>query len=526
MKTNRKFLLLLPVFLILCSCARVRQQIVYEKPVATKVDLSSVRVEDSTLMVIAKQEDLRNRVGSTSFFVARDKIATNIHVIASADPGIAHVRVKGTTWSIRGITAYDMENDLVILEISGEGIPLPLGDSDAVQNGEAISVVGYPKGRYAVTKGTISHARKSDKRLQMNIKLSSGNSGSPVINSKGQVVGIASAGEKSFSYAIPSNALKTLLNQSGTTEPLARWCERGPIRAFGYATQGRKMLFNNRYEEAITHYDKSIKLNPDDAVTYYNRGLARFKLGDHQAAQGHIEEARGLYETGIADTSQALKLNPRDATAYINRGLARFKLGDHQAAQGHIEEARGLYETGIADTSQALKLNPENPIVYYNRAFGHLLLGESKDAQEDIADAQQHYQNSIADNTQAIKRNPEFTEAYNNRGYAKYLLGKFEADIGNTAEARKLYEAAILDIDESIRQDSDNADAHNTRGIIKATLGDLEGAIADFDNAIKINPGSAEGYYERGRAKEALGYKKEAEMDLKKAKELNPDVGK
>ena len=352
MTANRKFLFVLPVFLILCSCGRVRQQIVYEKPVAPKVDLSSGQVEDSTLFVITNQDDLKNRVGSTSFFVARDKIATNIHVVASADPVLAHVRVKGTTWSIRGVTAYDVENDLVILEISGEGTPLPLGDSDTVQSGEAVSVVGYPNGRYTVTEGTISRVRKSDKWLQMNVKTSGGNSGSPVINSKGQVIGIAAVGEKPFSYAIPSNALKTLLDRSGPTEPLAQWCERELIRAFVYANRGRNKFFANRYEEAITNYDKSIELNPDNAATYYNRGLARFRLGDYQAAQGHIEEARGLYEAGIADTSQALKLNPEDATAYLNRGLARFRLGDYQAAQGHIEEARGLYEAGIADTSQ------------------------------------------------------------------------------------------------------------------------------------------------------------------------------
>ncbi len=523
MKANRKILFSLLVFLILYACTQGPQQIAFEKPIASSADLSSGEIKDSTLLVIATQDNLRRRVGSTSFFVAPDKIATNIHVVADADPVLAHVRGKGTTWAIRGVTAYDVKNDLVILEISGEGTPLPLGDSDTVRRGDAISVMGYSNGRYTIKEGTIYRVRDSDKWLQMDVRISGGNSGSPVIDSKGQVIGIAAIIEDPFGYAIPSNVLKALLDRSGPTEPLSQWCKRGRIRAFIYENQGRNKFFANRYEETIVNFDKSIELNPDNAAIYYNRGLARFKLGDHQAAQGNIEKARGLYETGIADTSQSLKLNPEDATAYLNRGLARFKLGDHQAAQGNIEKARGLYETGIADVTQALKLNPEYTIAYYNRAYGHLLLGESKAAQEDIAAARQHYQDSIADNTQAIKRDPEFTQAYNDRGYVKYLLGKSETAAGNTVQAQKLYKLAVLDSDESIQLDPKNAYAYHTRGLIKAALGDFEGAITDFDSAIRINPESAADYYERGRAKAALGEKEAAEMDFKKAKELDPE---
>lgn len=475
MKANRKILFSLLVFLILYACTQGPQQIAFEKPIASSADLSSGEIKDSTLLVIATQDNLRRRVGSTSFFVAPDKIATNIHVVADADPVLAHVRGKGTTWAIRGVTAYDVKNDLVILEISGEGTPLPLGDSDTVRRGDAISVMGYSNGRYTIKEGTIYRVRDSDKWLQMDVRISGGNSGSPVIDSKGQVIGIAAIIEDPFGYAIPSNVLKALLDRSGPTEPLSQWCKRGRIRAFIYENQGRNKFFANRYEETIVNFDKSIELNPDNAAIYYNRGLARFKLGDHQAAQGNIEKARGLYETGIADTSQSLKLNP------------------------------------------------EYTIAYYNRAYGHLLLGESKAAQEDIAAARQHYQDSIADNTQAIKRDPEFTQAYNDRGYVKYLLGKSETAAGNTVQAQKLYKLAVLDSDESIQLDPKNAYAYHTRGLIKAALGDFEGAITDFDSAIRINPESAADYYERGRAKAALGEKEAAEMDFKKAKELDPE---
>lgn len=526
MKANSKFLFVLPVFLILCSCAQVPQQIIYEKPVAPKGDLSSGQIADSTLMVITTPDHLKRRVGSTSFFVAPDKIATNIHAVAGADPVLAHVRVKGTTWSIRGVTAYDVRNDLVILEISGKGTPLPLGNSDTVQSGDAVSVVGYPNGKYTVTEGTIYRARNRDKWLQMNVKISGGNSGSPVINDKGEVVGIAAATEAPFSYAIPSNALKVLLAWSGPTEPLAQWCKRRRIRAFVYANQAWDELDANRYDEAITNFDKAIELNLDRADIYYNRGLARFMLADLQVSQGNKEKARELYAAGIEDCTHAIERNPRDTTAYHNRALARFKLGKHQAAQENLVTAQRHYQDAIGDWMQMLQLDSENAEPYVNLGAAKSNLGDLKSEQGDIASAQRHYQNAIEDCTQAIERIPENAVAYNNRGYAKYLLGKSEAAAGNTAEARKLYESAIIDSDASIQRNSETAYAYHTRGVIKAALGDLEGAIADFDRSIEINPESAEHYYERGRAKEALGKKEAADIDFKKAKELDPEKPK
>ncbi len=511
---------------MLCACTRVPEQIVFEEPVAPRGDVSSGRVKDSTLLVIVTQDHLKRRVGSTSFFVAPDKVATNIHAVAGADPALAHVRVKGTTWSIRGVTAYDVKNDLVILEISGKGTSLPLGDSDTIQRGDAISVMGYPNGRYRVTEGSIYRVRRSDKWFQMDVRISGGNSGSPVINSKGEVIGIAAVAEVPFSYAIPSNALKVLLARSGPTEPLTQWCKRRRIRAFVYANQGRDKLHANRYDEAIAYFDKAISLNSDNAWSYYNRGLARFMLADLQISQENKEKARELYAAGIEDCTQAIEQNPGDTTAYHNRALARFKLGKHQAAQENLVTAQQHYQDAIRDWMQMLQLDSENAESYINLGAAKSNLGDLKSEQGDIAAAQRNYQNAIEDCPQAIERMPEGAVAYNNRGYAKYLLGKSEAAIGNTAEARKRYESAILDSDASIQRNSENDYAYHTRGVIKAALGDLEEAIADFDRAIEINPEFSEHYYERGHAKEALGKKEAADIDFKKAKELEPEKRK
>jgi len=60
------------------------------------------------------------------------KIATNIHVVADADLSFLHVKSRGTDLTVQGVMAFDAKNDLVVLEVSGEGVQLTLGNSDTL----------------------------------------------------------------------------------------------------------------------------------------------------------------------------------------------------------------------------------------------------------------------------------------------------------------------------------------------------------------------------------------------------------
>ena len=72
-------------------------------------------------------------------------------------------------------------------------------------------------------------------------------------------------------------------------------------------------------QEAIARYGRAIELNPQDAYSYHDRGVAKSDSGDQQGA--------------IADFDKAIKLNPKLAEAYYNRGIAKSDSGDHQG--GH-----------------------------------------------------------------------------------------------------------------------------------------------------------------------------------------------
>ena len=554
MKTNKRFLFGSLVFVILFSCARVPQEIEEKK----LVPLTPENVRISIVRIVSPPG---NRVVGNGFFVAPDKIATNIHLIATADPISAHVRGHRITWSIRGVTAYDVKNDLVILKISGEGMPFPIGNSDAVKNSESISVVGYTRlGHKKIMEGVIHSIRDSDKWIRTAVNPASGNSGSPVLNSEAQVVGILADRDSTYSYAIPSNTLKRLLSRPRLTVPLAQWQKKTRIRAFVSCELGDQNWREGQYEEAIDAYDKAIELNPEyadayrkratmkltlddyegaiedytqciklnsgSAWVYYNRGFAKAKLGDSEFEKGNVEKAQDLFEATIEDCTQVIKLDPEDPDSYHNRALSRFRLGEFRVNQGNITAAQQHYQGAISDWTQMLQLDSENAERYINLGAAKANLGELKAKQGNISDAQQHYQDAIEDSTQAIILNSEHTLAYHNRGWTQYLLGKSEAAVGNIAEAKELYENAIIDSDTAIKLDADLSIAYHTRGAAKAALGDFEEAIPDFDRAIEIDPASAENYYERGLAKEALGRNEEARADLKRAKELDLNVGK
>ena len=255
LKRHIKLFLGVFVFGILFSCAKTPQQIIENPSEFYKHRNSIVRVE-SRLGFSSKG------IGS-GFFVQRNKIVTNIHVIARPGPVYVKSADKKMTWKVEGVAAYDVKNDLVILKVVSEGEALPLGNSDVIRDGEPISAVGFFDGEYKVADGTLHSIRDSDKWLRMNINTAGGSSGGPVLNSKGQVIGIQALGGNFISHAIPSNTVKVLLTQSESTEPLKQWHKRELIRSYAHYVKGEMYYDEKRYDKAIANLDEAIRLNPE-----------------------------------------------------------------------------------------------------------------------------------------------------------------------------------------------------------------------------------------------------------------------
>lgn len=158
-------------------------------------------------------------------------LVTNCHVVADARQ-IQVLFTDGKTLSAQ-IVGEDEISDLAVLKVSATGLAAAeFGDSAALRVGDAVAAIGDPLGielRGSLTNGIISAinrdistAGRSMTLIQTNAALNSGNSGGPLLNCYGQVIGIntlkigdymSAAGVEGLGFAIPSSTVKEVVEQ-------------------------------------------------------------------------------------------------------------------------------------------------------------------------------------------------------------------------------------------------------------------------------------------------------------------------
>lgn len=331
----------------------IRQIEACEKAIAIAHAQITQRIAKETLAstVILEMKDATNQLLGIGggFFIQGNQIVTNFHVIEGAKRGVVKLLGKSTTYNIEGITAKDEKHDLVILQVPNFRIPpLPLGNSDGTQIGETVYIAGNPKeSTETFSYGIISRIQGSsaDKRLQMTAMAPPWSSGIPVLNEKGEVIGISArsvADEQNPNFIIPVNYLKTLFTRSELARPLSQG--KPLVSAEAYFRWGYTKSELGEYESAIADYDMAIQLRPDYAIAYNDRGGVKGKLGEYDAA--------------ITDYDEAIRLNPDYAMAYYNRGNAKTNLARVSEAAQDFQTALALAERTGDEGLKAMITSP------------------------------------------------------------------------------------------------------------------------------------------------------------------------
>jgi serine protease Do len=202
-------------------------------PIARQADPSVVTIttvgEQTEASPFAGRPRVRELQGlGTGFIVEKDGvILTNNHVIEDAEE-ITVKLADARTFPAR-VKGRDKSTDIAVVQIDAQALtPLPLGDSDGIEIGDWVIAIGNPFGlQHTVSAGIISaKGRTRDDVplgdptgyydfLQTDASINPGNSGGPLLNLRGEVVGINTAirggGAQGIGFAIPINMVKQLL---------------------------------------------------------------------------------------------------------------------------------------------------------------------------------------------------------------------------------------------------------------------------------------------------------------------------
>jgi len=337
-------------------------------PVASELKLPELvrRVKPSVVSVLTYDLKGEPLISGSGFFVRPGEVMTNVHVIKGAHRVEIHtLEGKGRTYQVAGALAIDEEADLALLKVdlpAERSRPLPMS-STLPDEGEQIFVIGNPlRLEGSVSNGIVSAIREVPdlgRIIQVTAPVSHGNSGSPLFNMRGEVIGIVTVkvtnGQNinlalgvSRIAALPEGELTSFDQLTGKgksgpqPEALAEvwyrggidslWlgnydnalnyfetaANRNPRRPETWIQIGYCKVKQGRNEEAIRAYKKAIQLRP-------NSGEAYNKLGDAYFYGGRFPEA-------VASYQEAARLHPNDAEAYYNLGLAYIEMGDRDAA--------------------------------------------------------------------------------------------------------------------------------------------------------------------------------------------------
>ncbi len=437
------------------------------------------KVEPSIVVILNYDREGKIRSQGTGFFIDKGgDVITNYHVFHEASRSEIKT-LDGRGYSIKGIVTEDQEGDLtrVSVDIPEERVrPLPISPAPP-EVGEKIIVIGTPLGLdQTVSDGIVSAIREIPgfgKIMQMTAPISPGSSGSPVLNMKGEVVGVATflilAGQN-LNFAVPADRISTM--SAGQGRSLAERTEKErkdqlAQAAESYAT-GLRYVWAGNYDLALPYFIETIMKNPKHSQAFFQIGYCMTRMGKNKEA--------------IEPYQKALQLKPQDSTILNN-------LCGAYANSGRYGEA-------LKSCQEAIQLKPDLAEAYNNLGWSYRQMGR--------------YQEAIRSSKQAIRLQPDMATAHYN--------------LGNAYAASKKYEEAVESYKQAIRLEFDYAEAHLNLGAAYNQVGRYEDAVESYKRALQLKPLMPEVHLNLGMTYLRMGNRGSAVEEYKILKDLDPNM--
>lgn len=435
------------------------------------------RIKPSVVAIVtydAKGEKLSRGSG---FFTARDRVVTNRHVLEGAYRAEIHT-TNDVAYNVKGVLAVDGEGDIALLQVevpASTAMPLALVQTSP-QEGESIVVIGNPLGlEGSISNGIVSAVRdipNFGRIIQITAPISPGSSGSPVINMRGEVVGVATlqlADGQSLNFAVPSErVLQLQAGQSRTLGELVVATRRSQrASAERFYMQGLGYLSRDDCEKALPFFKRATDADPDYADAWAQTGFCSGMTGRHSEA--------------LKASRQALRLKPDSSESYLNIGSAFAYLGQ-------FKESVDAYR-------QALRLDPNNPDTHFALGITYSKMGRTEDEVQSFK--------------QAIRLKPDFVAAFEKLAQGYFRLNRLP-------EAVAAYKQVIqLKPGEAI--------AYDNLGMAYLKLKQYADGVEAFKQAIRLKPDFGRAYYNLGLAYLASGDRDSALEQYNILKTIDPD---
>ena len=431
------------------------------------------RISPSVVVVLTQDKEGRLSGQASGFFFNEEgDVITNYHVLEGAS-GAAVRTAEGDLYPAKRVVAEDRDGDLVRLsvDLSGRTVrPLPLVRS-MPEVGERIFVVGTPMGlEMTVSDGIVAAVRQIPefgRIVQVTAPISVGSSGSPVVNMKGEVIGIATffvlAGQN-LNFAIPAERIAGLSPGRGRTlseRQEVQIEERMALAQKSYA-MGVQFLWVEEWEKALLFFLEALSKNPNHAETHFQIGYCKSKLERYSEAVESYQEAVRLkpdgfdshnnlcvvynrmerFEDALRACSEAIRLRGDAAEPYNNLAWSYHR--------------QGRYHDAIRAAKEAIRIKPDLALAHYN--FGNSLFALGQ------------YQNAMESFKETIRLNFDSAEGHLNLGAAYFKLGRYEEAIQSYQEAvriRPLFPEGHLNLGMAYLRLGDRASALKEYGILK-----------------------------------------------------------
>lgn len=256
---------------------------------------------------ILEQEDIQRDIGTGFVVDGAGLVVTNKHVVSGVGQKYIVIDSEDREYEVKEIYR-DSENDLALLQVEGLQVPaLTMGNSDALQVGQGVFAVGTALGefRHTVTTGVVSGLGRTitasdsfgsqqetiKNIIQTDAAINAGNSGGPLLNSYGQVIGVnvaVTAGAENIGFALPIKVVQESLNVFESTGRFER-----PFLGVNYQMISEKAaLFNEipqgAYLTSVAAGSAADKagLKEGDIITKF-AGEA-LKVSEKNAAQSNL----------------------------------------------------------------------------------------------------------------------------------------------------------------------------------------------------------------------------------------------